>query len=59
MLKETSKVVENKDICNSTPLIEIFMQDWFSKEKTLELVPPSSSKGASGHKAEHSATFMQ
>jgi hypothetical protein len=59
MLKGTNRVVENKDICNSTPLIEIFMQDWFSKEKTLELVLPSSSKGASGCKAEHSATFTQ
>jgi hypothetical protein len=48
MLKGTNKVVENKIIWNHVPLIEVFMQNWFMKEKTTKQVHPSSSKGASG-----------
>jgi hypothetical protein len=48
MLKGTNEVVENKVICNHVPLIEVFMQNWFMKEKTTKQLPPSSSKDASG-----------
>jgi len=41
-------VVENKNICNCTPLIEVFIQDWFLKEETPKQIPPSSFKGVVG-----------
>ncbi len=33
MLQRMSKVVYTKDVYNSTPIIEVFMQEWFSNDK--------------------------
>ncbi len=37
MLNGTMKIKENKNICNSTPIIEMFMQEWFLEEGVKQI----------------------
>lgn len=59
MLKGTCKVVENKNICNYAPLIEVFMQDWFLEEEEIKQVPLSTSNGANEWTTKHIQKHFQ
>jgi hypothetical protein len=59
MLKGTCKVVESKNICNYFPLIEVFMQNLFIKEKEIKQMPLLTSKGANEQTTKHIQNYLQ